>query len=166
MKKREERHRVLIQARMRGDDGWSDVLIQNVSAHGMMMRTAKPPSPGSYIEVRKAAMVVVARAVWARDQFFGVRAQDRIELEELFDQANQQMSAAMGLTGAKGDRRKQARTESAAEKAERSRRFATLFQFGMLALAAGIAALMIAQGVVAVLHAPVAAVEAALDGTG
>ena len=166
MKKREERHRVLIQARMRDDDGWSDVLIQNVSSHGMMMRTATPPRPGSYIEVRKAAMVIVARAVWVRDQFFGVRAQDRIALEELFDQANQQMSAAMGLTGAKGDRRKQTRTESAAEKAERSRRFATVFQFGALAIVAGVAALLIAQGVAAVLDTPVAAIETALGRAG
>jgi len=149
---------------MRDDAGWSDVIIQNVSKHGMMMRTARPPSPGSYIEIRKAAMVVVARAIWVRDQFFGVRSQDRIELEDLFDQTNQQMGAAIGLADANGDRRKQPRVQSPAEKAERSRRFATLFQFAVLAIVAGIAGLMIAQGVGEVLSTPFAAIETALGG--
>lgn len=158
-KKREARTPVRVTARMRVDDRWQDVSIRNVSSRGMMLSAEAPPPAGAYIEIRKQMMVVVARAVWVRDGFFGIRTQDRVDLDELLE--NAKAKPREWKPGEREERRTERRPE---EVAERSRRFAARFQFaaaiGAVVLIAGWMALMLAD----FLGSALAPIRAALGG--
>ncbi|MFA5989153.1 MAG: hypothetical protein WC803_06045 [Sphingomonas sp.] len=83
MIKRECRTKTFLTARMRHGAQWLDVAIHNVSLHGMLVWAGKPPDPGSYIEIRKSTLVIVARTIWAKGNFFGVRTQDGVNIPAL-----------------------------------------------------------------------------------
>lgn len=53
LKPREPRRNVMIKARMRVGPSWSDALILNLSSKGLMVRSDRPPSRGSYLEIRR-----------------------------------------------------------------------------------------------------------------
>lgn len=164
MKPRDPRHPVMVQARMRSGSEWSDVIIHNVSRRGMMLRAAQPPVRGSYIEVRKATMTIVGRAVWVRGQRFGVRTQDVIDMSALLDHAAQQLGAAIGLTPSEGERRRASRSApmTPAQTAERNRQRAAIGQFALIAVVGGAAAWLIADSVHGMLAAPFDAIRSAL----
>lgn len=162
MKNRETRKSVVVKARMRVGNEWSDVSIRNVSSRGMMLCSEVVPPPGAYLEIRKAMMVVVARAVWARDGFFGVRTQDSIDFGELMDNAAARpVDRPPGSDRRAADRRAAHRPE---ESAERSRRYARIFQFCVLVLAIGTVAALLASEVWALLAVPLDTVRFALGG--
>jgi hypothetical protein len=81
MRAREQRRKVRFNARMRHDQTWSDVVIRDLSSRGMLLSTATPPPPGAYLEICGPATSIVVRTVWVDDQRFGVRSQDRIDVE-------------------------------------------------------------------------------------
>jgi hypothetical protein len=83
MKSREPRQMVIIPAQMRGDTAWSEVCIRNVSSHGMMLEMSRPPAPGSYVELRRASVVVVARVMWSESDRCGLRTQAKVDLSAL-----------------------------------------------------------------------------------
>ena len=83
MQAREPRHKVVFNARMRLGRSWSDVVIRDLSSRGMLLTAETPPPPGTYLEICGPATTLVARTVWAGDRCFGVRTQDRIEVESL-----------------------------------------------------------------------------------
>lgn len=60
---------------------WQDVRILNMSSRGMMLRASASPVAGSYVEVRRAHHVIVARVVWSSKHQFGVRTQDSLSVE-------------------------------------------------------------------------------------
>lgn len=99
----------------------------------MLLQAATPPSPGTYIEILRAAHVVVARVVWAGDRRFGIQSQDRMNVPALI------AAMAPGAPRLPGQERRTrdrtpARVATAADiarAAERSRRFARAFQFGL-----------------------------------
>lgn len=80
---REPRKPVQIGARLKSGRGWSDVVIRNVSARGVMGQCPAPPERGDYVEVRCGAYLIVARVAWSSGACFGARAQDPIALPEL-----------------------------------------------------------------------------------
>ena len=73
----------MIPARVREGVNWLDVTILNVSRHGMMVRVRQALRRGSYVEVRRASIVIVGRVVWSCNDRCGIRAQDRIDLGDL-----------------------------------------------------------------------------------
>lgn len=83
LKKREERTSVKLSAQMRAGGKWADVAIRNVSAHGMLLSAAEAPQIGSFLEVRRGPVMLAVRTVWRDSGLFGVRAQDRIDVNEL-----------------------------------------------------------------------------------
>lgn len=83
MQPRETRHKVVFNARMRLGRTWSDVVIRDLSSRGMLLTAETPPPPGTYLEICGPATTLVARTIWAGDRRFGVRTQDRIEMESL-----------------------------------------------------------------------------------
>lgn len=83
MKSREPRQSVMIPARLRDDAAWSDVSIRNVSGHGMMLHMSRPPVRGSYVELRRSDVVIVARVMWADGDRCGLRTQQRIDVQQL-----------------------------------------------------------------------------------
>jgi hypothetical protein len=73
----------MIPARMRDDASWSDVCIRNVSSHGMMLQMSKPPVTGSYVELRRADVIVVARVMWTEGGRCGLRTQAKVDVSAL-----------------------------------------------------------------------------------
>lgn len=68
---------------MRCGAAWADTSIVNVSNRGMGLQTLRAPAPGSYIEIRKGPVCIVAQVVWTHGQRFGVRTQDDVDLGAL-----------------------------------------------------------------------------------
>jgi hypothetical protein len=147
MKTREPRVKVLVRARMRAGADWTDVVIHNMSSRGLLATASPVCRPGTVIEIRRIHHVVVGRVVWQNGAFFGVRTQDPIDIE--------------GIVSAKPPAHKPQRAGS---EGGDDRRFAAAFQFVVLLIAVGVAALFAAQEVGSVLSRPFAAVSAALDG--
>lgn len=111
MKQREPRRNVMISARMRDGDCWSDANILNVSSRGLLLHSSKPPSRGAYIEVRRGNYVIVARVVWTEANRFGVRAQDQLSFDCLVADRPQAKKPAND-TGAIVERRANPRSEA------------------------------------------------------
>lgn len=159
MKQRESRRKVLVPARMRSGEAWSDVCIRNISSFGMMLESAEPPARGTYIEIRRGAQVIVARAMWRQAGRFGVRTQDRIDINALI--AANTPDAARAQFAQPVERRSAERpsAEQAALRADRSRQISATIQFGVIGILALAAALFAASTVRDLLSRPLAAIS-------
>lgn len=145
---------------MKSAEGWQDVAIQNVSAHGLKIAVALPPRRGAYIEIRRASQVIVARAVWVHDNECGLRTQDVVDVPALID-PNAARAEGM-LADARRDRRVQPRV---GESAARSRHFAARFQTVAIAVAIVLAAGIVLTTVSRTLGTPLDTISAALGGS-
>lgn len=144
---------------MKSGDGWQDVAIQNVSAHGMKISVAMPPQRGTFIEIRRASQVIVARAVWVEDGCCGLRTQDIVDVPALLNPNAARAEAV--CVAAQADRRRAPRADEAAAS---SQRFAMRFQQIAMAAAVVCGAGYLAWSVSDVLSAPFASITAALEG--
>jgi hypothetical protein len=93
MQEREARQAIIFQAEMRGKGAWRDCTVHNISPHGMLILAADPPKPGAYIEIRKASLVLVGRAVWVNGKAFGVRLVERLPFMAVLKAANDSYAA-------------------------------------------------------------------------
>jgi hypothetical protein len=132
---REPRQPVRIGARLKSGRGWSDVVLRNVSARGVMGQCPQPPERGDYVEVRCGAYVIVAHVAWATEDRFGARARDLIALTDL-------IACAEGRQRPVDDRRRQQRPARPArpavplaERSFASARLGRAFEFFSVALA-------------------------------
>jgi hypothetical protein len=163
LKPREERRKVFVRARMRGEHGWSDVTIGNVSSRGLMVDCGEPQRRNSFVEVRHRNVCIVGRIVWVGGSRCGVRTQDAIDLDELLSQAPPRRRCPNGDRRSV-PRRPVTRPPSVAERAEASRRFARVFDWTIMVAAAGAAGAFMAQTAWSVLDTPLAQVGTALAG--
>ena len=161
VKTREPRRTVFVPARMRVGSAWSDVCIRNVSSRGMMLQSDSPPPRGSYVEVRRGTQVVIGRAVWVGGRALGVRTQDRVPIEAIVNEPRRTAAPSEGERRADRDR---TAAVDAAKRAARSQRFASAFQFAVIAVAGLGAAGLAATKVYEVLSRPAIAIQAALEG--
>lgn len=162
MKPREPRQKVLIDARLRHDAGWSDARILDISRRGLMARAPVTPSRGAYVEFCRGTHRIVARVVWAKNGQFGAMAQDPIEISAV-TRGEQAPPPAANLNN---DRRHVVRTERAGEREERSRRRSRQLEFAaMVAFGCGAAALAF-DVVREALSRPLSLVEASLSPRG
>ena len=164
MRQREPRRKVLVRARMRCGTGWGDVTIHNMSSRGLLATTAEEHRPGEVIEIRRIHHVIVGRVVWSKGQYFGVRTQDKIDIDGVVSAKPPAQKPGSESDAAGPDRRSATRVVSVAEREEQSRRFAARFQVGIMLLGIAAAGLVAVQYVSGVLSTPLAAVSAALDG--
>lgn len=136
MKNRDPRKAVLITAQMKHDTAWRDVAIRNVSSHGVMIQLPDPPQRGSYVELRRDALVIVGRVVWSKAGSCGLRTHEALSLPALGDLEATRPGVHPGEP-AHVDRHKRARTpeEIAESAATASRRL----QFALTGLACAIA---------------------------
>lgn len=132
---REPRKPVRIGARLKSGQGWSDVVLRNVSPRGVMGECPAPPERGDYVELRCGAQVIVARVTWASEDRFGARAQDLIALPDL-------LASSRGPVAPTTDRRQQPRSarslivaKSLEERGFASVRFGRAFEFLSLVFA-------------------------------
>ena len=74
MTAREPRLKVLVRARIKAGATWHDACILNISSRGMLMQAGVPPVRGSYLEIRRGPVLVVARVMWTKQHRFGVKS--------------------------------------------------------------------------------------------
>jgi hypothetical protein len=161
MRPREERRRVMISSRLRCGVQWRDALIVNISSRGAGLSAGSPPDPGSYVEIRRGAYLIVARVIWVNGVRFGVRTQDCVPVDSLIRQPD---AVAVPLPGNDSSQAKERRRVSrpSADAHERSRVFARTFEFAFIA-ALGASAAFAAFGTVRqALQQPLDAVHQAL----
>jgi len=85
LKQREPRRTVILKAQMRDADGWRAVTICNVSSRGLMAKCSTRPAKGAYIELRHRGVHIVGRVAWVQGSRFGVRTQDKIDIDALLE---------------------------------------------------------------------------------
>lgn len=82
-KSRAVRKVALIKAQMRAAHDWIEIAIGNVSASGLMAKCARPPAPGTTVEIRRRRAIIVGIVVWATPTRFGVASSEPIDVDEL-----------------------------------------------------------------------------------
>ena len=153
-KPREERHPVLIPARMLAGRSWTEVVIHNLSSGGALVASDEAPDRGTYVEIRRGRQTIVGRVVWRKNRFFGIQAQGRLDIAALINEprlASQPQSAndpgSFYVRPAKPRMDADARI---ARQLESSRRWSAAFQFcvfvALALIAAGFAATAIYDG--------------------
>lgn len=149
---------MLVPARMRAGEAWSDVCIRNISSFGMLLESAEPPARGTYVEIRRGPHVVVARAIWRQGERFGVRTQDKIDINGLVAANTTQPKRA--ADGEEVERRSPERltVEQVAQRANRSRQISAAIQFGVIGIVALGAALLAASTVRDILAKPLSTI--------
>ncbi len=156
MKQREPRHKVLVRARIKAGPGWHDGCILNISSRGMLMQAADPPPRGSYLEIRRGALVIVARVMWTNRHRFGVKAQDPLPIDAIIRDVE---VPVVGEGIRVGERRRAARTFPTAVA---SRHCGRAIEYGFV-VALGVAVAAFAAGeVYRIIAAPMQAVATAL----
>jgi hypothetical protein len=71
------------------DDGQrqQDVVIGNVSTHGLMAKCRAVPAKGIHVEIRHGGLIISGRVVWSRNRRFGLQSDRPIDLVALFPPA-------------------------------------------------------------------------------
>ena len=160
MRQREQRHPVLIPARVRWDGRWVAASIRNISSRGMMLRTGTPPPPGTYVEIQLNAGAITARSMWTFDQACGLRTQDRIDVNAL--KGTRGAAPDLKASAAVAEARSQIRrpvARSAQEVEARSQRLSSLFQFFTIVAVGLSAAGSVAWEAYQILSVPVARIQ-------
>jgi hypothetical protein len=163
MKPREPRRNVLIQARMRTGALWSDIVIHNISSRGLMVQAEQPPEPGTYVEIRRGAQVIIGRSVWRTVRNFGVLTQDRIDIEAVI-KGPEFPATQRPQPERRADPLRQ--VADVAHKAERSRHTSALLQFIVIGAISILAAGFAASEVYTLLTRPLTTISTHLSGTG
>jgi len=87
VQRREQRHKVLIRARMRAGALPVEVCISDVSPHGVCAITAAAPARGTIVELTDIACPLVGQVVWSSQRRFGIAVRDKIEMGALTAQS-------------------------------------------------------------------------------
>ncbi len=165
MKPREQRHNVLIPARMRTENGWCEVCIGNISSRGMLIKAAPAPPRGTYVEIHRGKHVVVGQVRWIEGRRFGISAQDRIDIRAFIEDPIRARAPGHG-TGGTIERRNNARATQAANdaRAERSRQIAATVQFGIFVAGGFAASALLANTAYESLQRPMRTIDGRLSG--
>ena len=163
MKPREPRRKVLIDARLRQDCGWSDARILNISRSGLRARAPKAPERGSYVEISRGGYRIVARVVWVRDNEFGARAQDAIAIEAM---AKGEEAVLPTPANFNNDRRRDLRKPGTKLGEDRSRRLSRRIEFIAVSALGCAAAFLAFDAVRDTLSRPLDLIEAKLGPNG
>jgi hypothetical protein len=160
-KQRDMRQVVFLNARLRTDEGWSDITICNLSARGLMAKCAKPPAKGAFVEVRRGGSCIVGQVRWSQGMRFGLRSQDRIDTAALHEDPKRTSRRSERRDGAgRAARRKPARPAALSE--ARSRNLARYLDWAALAVAGIVAAGFLFQAASSTLSAPLREARSAL----
>ncbi len=153
----------MLRARMRYGADWGDVLIHNMSSRGLLATADVDCPPGTIIEIRRIHHVIVGRVVWQNGGYFGVRTQDRIDIDGIV--AAKPPTHKPGAEPVSDRRAATRRGMSIADREAGSQRFARAFQFVVMIAVGGTAALLLAGEVGGLLSRPFAVIGAHLDGS-
>lgn len=127
---------MVVPARLNAGPKWVDAVILNVSSRGMLVRSEVAVEVGTYIDIRRGRQVIIGRAVWINGNQFGVRTQDKIDIEGLLGELSRPSSADGARPERRADPQRGGAVMTAAQRAERNRQLGTLFQYFMIAAVA------------------------------
>jgi len=151
---------------MRCGADWGDVLIHNMSSRGLLATADMPCPRGTVIEIRRIHHVIVGRVVWQSGAYFGVRTQDRIDIDGIVAAKPPLHKPVRGSDDRRVSEREPSPSPAAiADREERSRQFARVFQFAVMIAVVGTVALLLASEIGGVLSRPFATIGAHLDGS-
>lgn len=156
----------MVPCRINAEGIWSDACIHNVSSRGLMLSTASPPRTGSYVDIRRGTLVIIGRVIWVKGQQFGVHTQDQVSAAILVSEPVLKQRPKFDTAD---DRRAPSREETQRlpdRRAEKHRRFASLFQYVFFAVAAAGFGAFVAMQVYHLLEEPFQKVASALGGGG
>ena len=165
LRPREPRTSVLVPCRLNHGSHWIDGCVHNVSSRGMLLAADDAPDTGAYIDIRRGTLVIIARVMWRKGRFFGVRTQDRIDVSTLVNEPRRNRPPV--ADGTPAERRSTARLAAegrAARRAEDSQRWAARLQFVLIVGAGTAMALLAADYVYDLLVRPADAIGAAMRG--
>lgn len=145
---------------MRCGGSWTDVAILNLSPHGAGLSCADPPGRGTYVEIRRGRLFIVARVAWSDGHRFGARSQDPIAIDALIAEPSATATAPGAPTPPPPERRAAPRT---GPRHERSRHLARAAEFAVLALFGGAAGIGLYQAVQDALSKPMSQISLAMD---
>ncbi|MEO0063088.1 MAG: hypothetical protein RLZZ08_1648 [Pseudomonadota bacterium] len=77
---RDQRKITFTKAFMAVGEGWSDVTIGNMSAHGMMVKCADPPAVGASVTIRRRGAAATGIVQWVNGRRFGLHSHDPIDI--------------------------------------------------------------------------------------
>jgi PilZ domain-containing protein len=153
------RFKVLMKARMRAGQAPVDVYIRDVSERGMLLQSAMPPAPGTFVEILDLAELIVGRVEWRSGRKFGISLGQRCDITRLFDgPANSRIgdgprpAKLVGSGGSKPIR-----------DSELSRAWGAMLQFAFLVIAGIAAAALLADVAYERLSAATLAVTSAIE---
>lgn len=160
---REQRATAFLNARMRADDGWSDITICNVSSRGLMAKRGTSPAKGSYVEIWHQHVCVVGHVRWSQGGRFGIRSQDKIDIAALLNStpARRPFDGVERRSGSRPIPKSKAQPDVAA-KADASRTFARASEWAAVAIAGAVAAGLLVTAASAALREPMQQVQSAL----
>jgi len=149
----------MIPAQLKDDLSWREACIRNVSSHGMLLQLPDPPKRGSYVELRRDSLVIVARVVWTAPDRCGLRTQERLSIP-----AAGTLSAVRRPAAAEAGKHSERKTalRGADEIAEQASLAGRRMQFAAVGAVCAAAAGLIAWSAFQVIAAPVARITAAL----
>jgi hypothetical protein len=158
------RKQVYVLARMRSGAVWSDILIKSMSGRGLSAEAANPPTPLTYVEIRRGTQTVVGRVIWVEDSRFGVGSQDDIDADAIVNEPRlaTRPKASSAADAVHADRRRDPTREVArqlASGAERSRRLSAAMQFTVMVGLGATAAALLAVEVFHVLSVSMGAIS-------
>jgi len=81
---------------MRVGEQWTEVILANVSTHGVMVKGAPQPVLGSPIELRRRGVTILGHVVWTSRTRFGVQTADAIDLPSLMAESGLQADRRAG----------------------------------------------------------------------
>ena len=165
MKPREPRRKVFVAARLRADGRWSDVRVLDVASRGFLIQAHEPPPRGTYIELCRGRLSIVARVVWTRQQRFGVRTQDKVPVDAFVDPSDATDAPRTKFAaGQEVERRSRHRREHLAARQDANRYRARALEFCSLAACGGAAVFMLLGLVQQFFTRSLASVAGALGG--
>ena len=123
--------------------------------------------PGSYVDIRRGSRVIIGRVVWRKGRFFGVKAQDRLDIDGLIDEPRLAGRPRTDARKADSTTERRAGDRMAADAAiarrlERSRHLSSAFQFVLIVAGGAAVAGFVATQVYAVLAAPFSIISSKL----
>lgn len=154
---RELRRRVLLPARLRTGDGWTDACILNISSRGLMIQSGRAGPEGSTVELRRGDDVIIARVVWRDGSRAGLQTDDRLPVEKIMSLSQSGNLRVVAFDGTFVERRNKPRLASEA------RLHGRYVEFIGIAAIAVLMALGIWSSAEQALARPMAKVEAALS---
>jgi hypothetical protein len=140
-------------ARLRHGASWSDACILNISSRGLMIHSGRPLAQGTVVEICRGDYVILARVMWRDGAKAGLRAENRVPVEEIIVLGR---SPACELIAGAGERRKRPREPDRSRLQGRALEFAGAVTIAFALAGAGLA--MVQQA----FARPLATVSAAL----